>query len=107
PLPREDGDEKTALDSVYSLFPITRQILKEKGYHAQTFSKVAVIILNQVVRPFTARWHRLSVYGAFTDPEKCEAFRTELEELQKKLKNYAAMLAYLAEVEDITSEASL
>ncbi|MGX8699157.1 MAG: hypothetical protein ACSW8F_04410, partial [bacterium] len=29
PLPREDGDEKTALDSVYSLFPITRQILKE------------------------------------------------------------------------------
>lgn len=30
-LEYEDGDEKTALDSVYSLFPTTRDILKKNG----------------------------------------------------------------------------
>ena len=55
----EDGDEKTALDSVHSLFPITREILKSKGRKCEAFTKIAVIVLNQIVRPFTAKWHKL------------------------------------------------
>lgn len=31
PLPPEDGVEKTALDSVYSLFPLIRDIIKRNG----------------------------------------------------------------------------
>lgn len=37
--PLEDvmGDEETALTSVHQLFPITREILKKKGYNAENF----------------------------------------------------------------------
>jgi len=38
----EHGDEKTALDSVYSLFATTRLILKEKGREAKAFTKIAI-----------------------------------------------------------------
>ena len=47
PLPDEDGGEQTALDSVYKLFEITRDILTEYGREAPEFSKLAVLILNQ------------------------------------------------------------
>ena len=65
PLPSEDGDEQTALDSVYSLFPTTREILRRRGRGTIQFSKVAIPVLNQVVRPFTAEWHRKSLANAF------------------------------------------
>ena len=99
----EDGDEKTALDSVHSLFPITREILKSKGRKCESFTKIAVIVLNQIVRPFTAKWHKLEIEGAFNDPVKCKEFREELKQLQKKMRGYSAMLASIAGVEDITA----
>lgn len=97
------GDEATALDSVYSLFKTTRSILKEKGRRAPTFSKIAVVVLNQIIRPFTAFWHREGLQGAFQDPTKCEQFRDELSKLQTDLRNYSRLLAELAEVEDISA----
>ena len=75
PLPSEAGDEKTALDSVYSLFSITRQILRQHGRQTINFSKVAVPVLNQVVRPFTAKWHKESLAGAFERESKRKEFR--------------------------------
>ena len=102
PLESEHGDEKTALSSIFSLFPSTREILRSRGRKAQGFTKIAVIVLNQIVRPFTAKWHKLSLEGAFDDPKWCREFRSELEELQAALRRYAALLADLAEVEDIT-----
>ena len=101
-LPNEDGDEKTALDSVYGLFKETRRILVEKGRHASNFTKIAVIVLNQKVRPFTARWHKRSLAGAFSQPDQCRVFREELAVLQSTMRHYAAMLADIAKVEDIT-----
>ena len=65
PLPAKSGDEQTALDSVYSLFQTTREILRRRGRTTISFSKVAIPVLNQVVRPFTAKWHRESIAGAF------------------------------------------
>ena len=65
PLPAEHGDEKTALDSVFALFGITREILRRKGRDCIQFTKVAVVVLNQIVRPFTARWHRRSLQGTW------------------------------------------
>ncbi len=70
-LPDTHGDEKTALDSIYSLFPLTRKIIKRNGRHCIEFAKIAVVVLNQVIRPFTAEWHKLSLEGAFEDPERC------------------------------------
>ena len=55
PLPSEVGDEQTALDSVYSLFATTREILRRRGRDTIGFSKVAIPVLNQVVRPRSPR----------------------------------------------------
>ena len=102
PLPSEDGDDQTALDSVYSLFPTTREILRRYGPQAVEFSKIAVPVLNQQVRPFTAKWHRLSRQGAFDDEARRREFRAELRDLQAKLRGYNRMLADVASVEDMT-----
>ena len=102
PLPDEVGDEEAALNSIHRLFELTREILHEKGRKAKTFTKISIIVLNQIVRPFTAKWHRLKVSGAFADPEQCKNFRNELRDLQKQLIQYAKMLADLAGVEDLT-----
>ena len=102
PLPSEDGDDKTALESVYSLFPTTREILRRYGPEVVEFSKIAIPVLNQQVRPFTAKWHRLSLQGAFDDNERRQEFRGELKDVQEKLRNYNRMLAEIAGVEDIT-----
>jgi len=45
PLPDEDGDEKTALESVHTLFKTTRDILKARGAHCVEFTKVAIVVL--------------------------------------------------------------
>ena len=65
------GDEKTVLTSIFSIFSITRDVMKNNGRHCIEFTKIAIVVLNQVVRPFTAKWHGLSVSGAFDDPEQC------------------------------------
>lgn len=102
PLPSEDGDEKTALDSVYSLFATTRQILRQHGRSTIQFSKVAIPVLNQIVRPFTAKWHREFLSGAFNEAPKREKFREELMNLQTELRSYNRLLAEIAGVEDLT-----
>ena len=102
PLPPEAGDEQAALKSVYSLAPTTRDILRHHGRASIQFSKVAVPVLNQIVRPFTAKWHRESLIGAFRDETKQAEFRDELRSLQGDLRNYNRMLAEIAGVEDLT-----
>ncbi|MBI4825211.1 MAG: hypothetical protein HY807_02130 [Nitrospirae bacterium] len=102
PLPMRDGDEKTALESVYNLFGLTRATIKNHGRDCINFAKIAVVVLNQIVRPFTAKWHGLSVAGAFNYPEKCMEFRKELAALQIDLRTYARALADMAGVENLT-----
>lgn len=101
-LPDEHGIELTALESVHSLFQITRQTLKNHGRKAIDFSRIAIIVLNQIVRPFTAKWHKLSQEKAFDNPEHCTQFRKELSELQIQLRGYTSLLADLADVENLT-----
>lgn len=101
-LPFSDGDEKTALDSVYSIFPTTREILKRKGRQCVGFTKIAIPVLNQIVRPFTAKWHKLSLNKAFEDAEKRKEFREELKNLQTLLKYYTSLLSEVAQVEDLS-----
>ncbi|MXV82837.1 hypothetical protein F4Z98_05630, partial [Candidatus Poribacteria bacterium] len=102
PLPVEYGDEKTALDSVYSLFVTTREVIREYGPECINFTKIAIVVLNQVVRPFTAKWHRKSLAGDLEDETERAVFRQELTALQEELRKYSRMLADIAEVEDLT-----
>ncbi|MBY0474651.1 MAG: hypothetical protein K2Q13_06270 [Nitrosomonas sp.] len=106
PLPDEDGVELTALDSIHALFDITRETLKTHGRSCIQFARIAIIVLNQVVRPFTAKWHRKSQQGVFASPEQCRQFRQELRTLQMQLRNYTRLLGKLADVEDLTEIAA-
>ncbi len=101
-LPEKDGGEQSALASIYSLFPTTREIIRRNGRPCVEFTKIAIVILNQLVRPFTAKWHKVSISGGFDEAAQCATFRKELEILQNKLQNYSAMLAQMAGVEDLT-----
>lgn len=102
-LQSDHGDEDTALNSVFSLFATTRQIIKENGKDCIEFTKIAVVILNQKIRPFTAKWHKVVVSGGFKEKQTCIEFRKDLLELQQVLCIYTQMLAQMAGVEDLTS----
>jgi hypothetical protein len=97
-----DGDEKAALDSIHKLFELTREIIRRHKRDCIEFTKIAVVILNQVIRPFTAKWHRESIAGAFDNPDRRQEFRAELVALQETLRRYTQMLADMAGVEDLT-----
>jgi hypothetical protein len=101
-LDTEHGDESTALASVFSLFSTTREIIKDNGKGCIEFTKIAIVILNQKVRPFTAKWHKVSVEEGFENTNTCMEFRNELFELQRILLIYTQMLADMAGVEDLT-----
>lgn len=101
PLHPEQGEEKTALDSVYSLFQTTREILLKQGPDCVVFAKIAIVILNQKVRPFTAKWHRKNLAGAFENDTDCTEFRQDLESLHEVLRAYMHTLAVIAGVEDL------
>lgn len=103
PLSDTDGDEETALHSVYSLFSLTRSIIKSHGRGCREFTKIAIVVLNQIIRPFTAKWHKTSVANKFDNTDVCEEFRVELSELQEKLCIYTMMLSDMAGVEDLTA----
>ena len=102
PLAKEDGVEEAALASIHALFDITRQTLKEHGRPCVEFSRIAIIVLNQIVRPFTAKWHQRCENGVLDTPAGRDEFREDLHALQEQLINYTGLLAELADVEDLT-----
>lgn len=101
-LDDKDGDEKTALDSVFSLFNITRTTIKSHGRECIEFTKLAIIVLNQIIRPFTSKWHKISIECNFNNEETCKEFRKDLTQLQGLLRTYTKMLADMAGIEDLT-----
>ena len=98
PLPDNHGEEKAALTSLYSLFGSSREIMKRHGRGCADFTGITLPVINMQVRPFTAKWHKLSEAGAFDDPEKCQEFRKELKVLQKELGIYSIMMSGMAMV---------
>lgn len=92
----EGGDEQSALNSLYSLFPTTREVLRRHGPQASECGRVAIAILNSAVRPTTTKWHGKSLSGAFAEETQKAEFRRDLEELQKHLVNYIEQLAMIA-----------
>ena len=56
-----------------------------------------------MIRPFTAKWHKISLGDEFEQPETRQEFRSELAVLQSTLIVYTKMLADMAGVEDLTT----
>lgn len=48
-LASKDDDEKTALDSIHALFPLTREILRRHGSGCAEYAKLAIPVLNQII----------------------------------------------------------
>lgn len=105
-LDPDEGDERAALKSIYELFPLTRETIKRNGRHCINFTRIAVVVLNQKVRPFTAKWHPRVLARAFSEADK-QAFRAELRDLHRDLRNYTRLLADMADVEDLTDLTSV
>lgn len=118
-----EGLLREALASLYSLFPATRGILRSYGPAVAqparegqySFGLLAVVILNQVLRPLLADWHpRLLGWEATrtTDvsPATHEAvwshtaeLRAALGEVRGSLSDYADLLAQVAGVPPLHS----
>ena len=92
-LPYVDGEEAAALTSVYDLFGESREIFKAsyKDHPASTVTEAVVwYVLNNHVRPFTAKWHRQRETLVALDAT--DIFRHELAALQTCLVRFDALL---------------
>jgi hypothetical protein len=100
-LDPEEGDEAAALASIHDLFDLTRETIKRNGRHCINFTRIAVVVLNQKVRPFTAKWHP-RILAHDLDAAARQQFRAELRALQTDLRNDTRLLADLAAVDHLT-----
>lgn len=101
-LSEDEGSEIAALESIYSIFPTTREILKEYGRKGQSFSKIAIIVLNGVLRPFTSKWHRKVQNGELENSDAALQFRNELSDLQRDLLEFVKILAEISEFDSMS-----
>jgi hypothetical protein len=126
PLPGDEGLLRETLSSLYQLFDITRDILRRYGPTVAqpkrgrnlSFGKIAVAILNGVLRRLLTTWHpRLQAYEliraadvSIADHERkwehAPALRADLEETRGVLRDYARYLAIVTDVPDLVWESS-
>ena len=114
PLEVDQGLLREALTSLYNLFGITRQVLKEAGpdvgVSLDSVGGIAIAVLNNGLRPFLAKWHPLlQTWEAGRKPDKSQKqherewkdepkLRHELDLLRADLEKYANALATIAGV---------
>ena len=115
PLEVDQGLVREALTSLHSLFPTTREILKQAGPDVgvtrASVGGIAIAVLNHGLRPFLAKWHPLlQAWEAKRSPNlspieheqnwsEAPKLRAELEKLRGDLEQYANALANIAGVE--------
>lgn len=116
PLEVDTGLLREALTSLYNLFGITRQVLKEAGPNVgasrESVGGIVIAVLNNGLRPFLAKWHPLlQTWEAQCPPHKSPkeheqnwskepSLRDELELLRQDLEQYANALAIIAGVKE-------
>lgn len=97
PLHYMHGDEETALQSVADLFKSSRELMREHGPQARHFAALSVFVLNRLVRPFTAQWHKAKLAGKLNNEDFRHIFRGDLIALQGELRQFTTALGALAE----------
>jgi hypothetical protein len=112
PLGPKEGILREALDSLYSLFSITRELLRgmspSQASEGETVETAAVAMLNKVLRPFLSKWHPLLKAFESVEPKRAEQlwehneeFRQDLERLRQQLLEYARGYGELAGVSQL------
>lgn len=117
-LKKDEGILREALNSFYSLFGATREILKRygpsiavaTGKSEMTLGHVAVGVLNKVLRPLLSKWHPLLENYESSRPvhvsvaehehnwEYAPELREEIEKTRLIMVVYADVLAEVSEV---------
>ena len=116
PLEVDQGLVREAMNSLYSLFGTTREVLKAAGPNVgasrDSVGGIAIAVLNNGLRPFLAKWHPLlqaweGRRPVGVSPKEHEQswseepkLRSELEVLRGGLEDYAKALAVIAGVEE-------
>jgi hypothetical protein len=114
-LATDQGLLREALNSLYSLFGTTREVLKSAGPKVgasrHSVGGIAIAVLNNGLRPFLTRWHPALEEWEIQRPnniskkvheqnwEEAAQMRQELAELRKDLEQYAIALAAIAGIE--------
>ncbi len=114
PLKPEEGFVREALNSLYSLFQITRDLLKSMepskdiDRNKMTVEMFAISMLNDELRPFLAKWHPILTDFETRNPDKLDSewdlnteCRKELEKVRSQTINYAIGFGELAEVKNL------
>lgn len=110
----DQGTVREAMNSLYSLFSSTREILKQAGPKVgishNSVGGIAIAVLNNGLRPFLSKWHPLlkvwedkrSVNTGTIEHEKTwteePKLRQELEILRSNLEKYSDALAEISGV---------
>lgn len=114
PLQADQGLLRESLNSLYSLFATTRQILKEGGPSVgaskNSVGGIAIAVLNNGLRPFLSRWHPMLEEWELQRPDGVSRqqhekqwsmepqLRAELENLRLALEQYSKALAEIVGV---------
>lgn len=115
PLEDSEGILREALTSLYNVFNLTRQILREAGPEIakgpNSLGAIAIEVLNEGLRPFLVEWHPLlKGYEEKKPPavttvdherawEQAGDFRKELERVRQQMVIYVDALAQIAGVD--------
>lgn len=106
PLRYREGQEGSALDSLYQLFLLARKLLGEHGREAQHFAVATFLVFERIVRPFTAYWHGQVGREALRRQDVRRRFRRKLRQLQRQLAAFAGILAEIAGAQHFPTEMS-
>ena len=115
PLEEGEGILREALTSLYNIFGITRQILREAGPDIargrESFGTLAIDVLNVGLRPFLVKWHPLLKSYEEQKPSDITTLeherawkhepelRGELKSVSEQMKIYLYALARIAGIE--------
>ncbi|BCX47489.1 DUF2235 domain-containing protein [Haloferula helveola] len=95
----EDGDDATALESYYKLFPHSREFFHRHGRSCSNSATLISFFLNKHVRPFTGSWHPRVLKGELDGPDAVHTeFRKEMEEVRLKMLELVEALEDLADI---------
>jgi hypothetical protein len=86
-LKDNEGNSKAALESVYQLFPLSRESMKKHGVECSNAGALITAFLNSKVRWFTAKWHPMASQIDESSPSHDEGKRIEFrDELRGKIR---------------------
>jgi hypothetical protein len=95
PVPYQYGVEARALTSLWEIFDHARSAI-DGHPGCEDFAVRATDVLNTVVRPLTAKWHRAHEEGRLASRDGADAFRGELQRVQQELRAFAEELHAMA-----------